>query len=327
MWFLPINMHVIRKFASMVLAEISGKKLSPMVYSAVNAADYFNDEISVLVAGHDCRAAAEEAAKIASVSKVILVESPDLDHSLADSVSKAAYAVQQKFSFERIIAASSNFSKDVIPRLGGMLEVQPISEIIKIMNLDCYKRAAYAGNAIYTVSTLQKLRLLTIRATAFEKNSTKAEASVIETVEVPDLKSAMTWVAEEVEKAERPDLTSAKIVVSGGRGLKNKEGFKLAEELGDCLGAAVGASRAAVDAHFCHNELQVGQTGKIVAPDLYIALGISGAIQHLAGMKDSKVIVAVNTDPEAPIFTIADYGLVGDVFKVVPELIDRLKRK
>ena len=315
-----------RYFASLVLAEHNNSILSPIVSSAINAAEYFNDEISVLVAGNNCESVANQASKIAGVSKVLYADNIDLKYQQADSIAKVVHTLQLQRKYLRIIAASSNYSKDIIPRIGGMLEVQPISEIIKIMNVDCYKRAAYAGNAVYTVSSLQDLRLLIIRATAFDKNPERKESAPVEKIEVKDIKSLMKWVGEEIEAKTRPDLTSAKIVVSGGRGLKNKEGFVLAENLADSLGAAVGASRAAVDAHFCHNELQVGQTGKIVAPDLYIALGISGAIQHIAGMKDSKVIVAINTDSEAPIFSFADYGLVADAFKAVPELISKMKK-
>lgn len=319
-------MFIRRLFSSLVLAEHNNLKVSPLLSSAINAAEYFNEDVSVLVAGSMCKSVAEEVAKIKGVSKVFLVDSPDLEHQQADSVVKVLQFLQEKKKFRRVLASSSNFSKDVIPRLGGALEVQPITDVIKIMNADCFKRAAYAGNAIYTVSTVQPLRLLTIRATAFEKNPGRETSATIENISVPEVTSAMKWISEEREEQSRPDLTAAKIVVSGGRGLKNREGFHLAEELGDCLGAAVGASRAAVDAHYCHNELQVGQTGKIVAPDLYIAIGISGAIQHLAGMKDSKVIVAINTDPEAPIFSVADYGLVADAFKAVPEIISKLKK-
>lgn len=315
-----------RLFASLVLAEHNNSKLSGAVYSAVNAAEYFNDDITVAVAGTDCYSVAEEASKIKGVNKVLYVDSLDLKHQQPDSIVKVLETLQKQYIYNRVIAASTTFSKDVIPRLGGVLDVQPITEIIKIMNIDCYKRAAYAGNAIYTVSTFQDFRLLTIRATSFEKNPTTANSSEIKKLDLQDLKSNTKWISEEIEIKSRPDLSNAKIIVSGGRGLKNKDGFKLVEQLADSLGGAIGASRAAVDAEFCGNELQVGQTGKIVAPELYIALGISGAIQHLAGMKDSKVIVAINTDPEAPIFSVSDYGLVADVFKAVPELISKLKK-
>ncbi|OMJ89421.1 hypothetical protein SteCoe_8419 [Stentor coeruleus] len=322
-----LKMFLRRKFTSLVLAEHNNVKLNPIVYSAVNATEYFNDDITVLVAGDTCGTVAQEASLIDGVSRVLHIDNRDLKYQLADSLAKAIKQVQQMNNFKRIIAGSSNFSRDVIPRLGGAFGVQPVTEITKIMNEDCYKRAAYAGNAIYTVVFVQPdVRLLTIRATSFDKNPVKKTPAPIERFDAGDVKSAMTWVSEEIIKADRPDLTSAKIVVAGGRGLKSKEGFKIAEELADTLGGAVGASRAAVDAHYCHNELQVGQTGKIVAPNLYIALGISGAIQHLAGMKDSKVIVSVNTDPEAPIFSVSDYGLVGDAFKVVPEMISKLKK-
>jgi electron transfer flavoprotein alpha subunit len=319
-------MFLYRQFSSLILAEHNNKKLNPIVYSAVNAADYFNDDITVLVAGSNCMTVAEEASKIKGVSKVLHADSILLEHHLPDVVTSVLHSVQSSLNFKRILAASSNFSRDVIPRLGGMLETQPITEITKIMNQDVYKRSAYAGNAIYTVSSVQALRLLTVRSTSFDKNPVKNQASPVETWKVDGLKTLMNWENEEIEIVTRPELASARIVVSGGRGLKNKEGFGLAEQLADALGAGLGASRAAVDAGFCHNDLQVGQTGKIVAPELYVALGISGAIQHLAGMKDSKTIVAINTDPEAPIFSVSDYGLVGDAFKVVPEIISKLKK-
>ena len=319
-------MFIRRFFSTLVLAEHSNLKLSPLVGPALNASEYFNEKISVLVVGHNCDSVVSEVSKLKGVSKVYLASSPDLEHQQADAVARILKSLQSTHNFKRILASSSNFSRDVICRLGGALEVQPITEIIKIVNADTYKRAAYAGNAIYTVSTAQSLRLLTVRATAFDKTPASPSACPVEKLPVDGIKSLMAWIGEDIEKQTRPELTAAKIVVSGGRGLKNKEGFRLAEELGDCLGAAVGASRAAVDAHYCHNELQVGQTGKIVAPDLYVAIGISGAIQHLAGMKDSKVIVAINNDPEAPIFAVSDYALVADAFKAVPELIAKLKK-
>ena len=315
-----------RAFASLILAEHNNSRLSPLVASAVNAAEYFNDDIDVLVAGNNCESVATQVSKIGGVSSVLYANHLDLQYQQADSVAKVLHSVQLQKVYKRIIAASSNFSKDIIPRLGGILEVQPITEIIKIMNADCYKRAAYAGNAVYTVSSFQDLRLLLIRATSFEKNPEIAIGAPIEKIEVKNVKSLMKWVGEEIETKYRPDLSTSKIVVSGGKGLKNKEGFELTENLADVLGGAVGASRAAVDGHFCNNELQVGQTGKIIAPDLYIALGISGAIQHLAGMKDSKCIVSINTDPEAPIFEVSDYGLVADAFKTVPEIISKLTK-
>lgn len=316
-----------RTFTSLILAEHNNVKLSSIVYNAINAAEYFNDDITVLVAGDKCGTVAQEASLIQGVTNVIHFDSPDLKYQLSDSMTKALMQVHNVYEYKRIIAASSNFSRDIIPRLGGMLEVQPVTEITKIMNGDCYKRASYAGNAISTVIfAQQKVRLLTVRATSFDKNTIQNTPAPVESFDSGDVKSSMEWVGEDIEKATRPDLMTAKVVVAGGRGLKNKEGFKIAEDLADTLQGAVGASRAAVDAHFCHNELQIGQTGKIVAPNLYIALGISGAIQHLAGMKDSKVIVAVNTDPEAPIFNVADYGLVSDAFKVVPEIISKIRK-
>ena len=316
-----------KAFSSLVLAEHNNAKLAPGVYNAVNAASFFEEETILLVAGKDCSSVADEASKIKSVSKVLLWDRDELKHHTADSVADAIAAIQKQNNYKRVLAASSNFSRDVIPRLGGILNVQPISEVTKIMNEECFKRPGYAGNAIFTIGTHQELKLLTIRATAFDQNEVVDEAAPVEKVSLEtNLSQKIKFIKEEVQKSERPDLGTAKIVVTGGRGLKGPENFHIAEDLAEVLGGAVGATRAAVDAHYCPNDLQVGQTGKIVAPDLYIALGVSGAIQHLAGMKDSKVIVAINTDGEAPIFEVADYGLVGDVFKVVPEMIEKLKK-
>mmetsp|Transcript_14214 Transcript_14214/g.14288 ORF Transcript_14214/g.14288 Transcript_14214/m.14288 type:complete len:245 (-) Transcript_14214:1051-1785(-) len=244
---------------------------------------------------------------------------------MADVMTQTLQAVQTQYRFKRIIGATSQFSRDIIPRLGGVMNIQPISDVVRIMNEKCFKRPGYAGNAIYTVTTHQDFILLTIRSTSFDRNPVSKTASPIERIDLNiPFRPVMTWVSQNLEVNERPELGTAKIIVTGGRGLKSKDNWHVVEEFAAKLGAGVGASRAAVDAGFCSNDLQIGQTGKIVAPNLYIACGVSGAIQHIAGMKDSKVIVAINTDPEAPIFSVADYGLVADLFKAIPEMIQKL---
>lgn len=317
-----------RRFASLVLAEHSQSALNPATRAAVNAATYLNDDVHVLVAGKGCASVVQEASKISGVSQVWSLDHSALEHPSAEVIAGLIAALHAQQQFSGILASSSNVARDVIPRLGGLLNLQPITEIIQIKNDETFLRPMYAGNALQTVICSSKPKVLTVRPTSFDKAADKSAACPV--VEVPHelLPAArVTWVSEEVVKSDRPDLASAKRIVTGGRGLKSKENFKLAEDLANALGAALGATRAAVDAHYCPNDLQIGQTGKVVAPDLYIALGVSGAIQHLAGMKDSKVIVAINTDPEAPIFAVADYGLVADVFKAVPELTAKLASK
>lgn len=320
-------MFLSRKFSTLILSDHNNFKLNPLVYYTVNAAEYFNDDITILVAGDDCKQVATEASLIDGVNKVLQINHQNLKHQLSDSMAKSIKQLQQIHNFKRIIAASSNFTNDIIPRLGGVFGVQPVTEITKIMNEDCYKRLAYAGNAINTVVFHQNdIRLITIRATSFDRNPVKNIPAPIEDFYVKDVKSAMTWLGEDIEKVIRPDLITAEIVVEVGKGLKNKNGFKLAEELADCLRGAIGASTAVIDRNLCNNYLQIGQFGRNVAPDLYIALGISGAVQHLARIKESKVIVAINIDPGAKIFSVADYGIVADVFEVVPEMISKIKK-
>ncbi|CAG9325243.1 unnamed protein product [Blepharisma stoltei] len=314
-----------RAFSSLILAEHNNTKLAGGVYSAINAADYFNEETTVLVAGENCSSVAEEASKIKGVTKVLHYDNPVLKNHMADVMTQTLQAVQTQYRFKRIIGATSQFSRDIIPRLGGVMNTQPISDVVRIMNEKCFKRPGYAGNAIYTVTTHQDFILLTIRSTSFDRNPVSKTASPIERIDLNiPFRPVMTWVSQNLEANERPELGTAKIIVTGGRGLKSKDNWHVVEGLAEKLGAGVGASRAAVDAGFCSNDLQIGQTGKIVAPNLYIACGVSGAIQHIAGMKDSKVIVAINTDPEAPIFSVADYGLVADLFKAIPEIIQKL---
>mmetsp|Transcript_5859 Transcript_5859/g.10433 ORF Transcript_5859/g.10433 Transcript_5859/m.10433 type:complete len:323 (+) Transcript_5859:1331-2299(+) len=316
-----------RQFATLVLAEHNNKILSPATRAAVSAATFLNEDVHVLVAGKNIGGVAQEAAKIRGVDKVLSIQHDALEHPSAEVFAGLLAALHASHNFTGFVAAGSNTSRDIIPRLGGLLNIQPITEVLEVKNAETFLRPMYAGNALQTVVSSSTPKILTIRATAFEKLPDKATASPIDEVS-PDLvpRSTVEWVSEEIAKSDRPELANAKRIVTGGRGLKSKENFKLAEDLANVLGAALGATRAAVDAHYCPNDLQIGQTGKVVAPELYISLGVSGAIQHLAGMKDSKVIVSINTDPEAPIFAVSDYGLVGDIFKVVPELTAKLSK-
>jgi len=316
-----------RRFTSLLVAEHSNGKLSSHVYNAVQAAEFFNEDTTILVAGHSQRKVAEEASRILNVDKVLYFDRPEFEHPTADLMASLVKAVQNKYKYKRVLAASSSSSKDYMPRVAAMFDVQPVTDIISILNEDSFKRATYAGNAIYTIHSHQSPQFLTLRPTSFEKSLITTEACPIEDLQL-DLKFCplARWKQDILEKSDRPELGTAPRVVGGGRAVKSKENFKLIEDLAQAFNAAVGATRAAVDAGYCTNDLQVGQTGKIVAPQLYVAVGISGAIQHLAGMKDSKVIVAINTDKEAPIFEISDYGLVGDLFKIVPELIEKVNK-
>jgi len=275
--------------------------------------------------GHQCGKVAEQVATLAGVHAVWCVDNPDFEHQLAESVSELVVSLVN--SFDYILAPSSTFGKNVTPRIAALLDVGQVSDVSKILEADLFEHPVYAGNAIETVRILDAIKVLTIRTTAFTPVSNSQSPCCIERINKEVSFDKTEFVTHELSQSLRPELGSAKIVVSGGRGLQNAEKFKLVEELADTLGAAVGASRAAVDAGFVPNDYQVGQTGKVVAPNLYIAVGISGAVQHLAGMKDSKVIVAINKDEDAPIFQIADYGLVGDLFELVPQLIEELKSR
>ena len=272
----------------------------------------------MLVAGEGCQSAADAAAQIPGVSKVLMADSAQYGHALAEEMASIVASVAPGYG--HIIAATTTSSKNYMPRVAAMLDVAQISDIISVESPDTFKRPIYAGNAIATVQSADPVKVLTVRGTAFDPVPAEGGNASVEPVGVTDEVGVSEWVKEDVVELERPELTAASIIISGGRGMQNGENFSLLESVADKLGAAIGASRAAVDAGFVPNDMQVGQTGKIVAPDLYIAVGISGAIQHLAGMKDSKVIVAINKDEDAPIFQVADYGLAADLFKAVPEM-------
>jgi electron transfer flavoprotein alpha subunit len=276
------------------------------------------------VAGHGVEKAAAAAARLPGVTKVHVADSPALAHALAEPL--AALLVQMAAHHDHLFAASTAIGKNVMPRVAAPLDVQPISDISAVEGPDLFVRPIYAGNALATVQSVDAKKVITVRAASFDPVPAEGGSAAIEPVSMPDIPVSSRFVSAELSKSERPELSAARVVVSGGRGMQNGENFKLLEPIADLLGAAVGASRAAVDAGFVPNDYQVGQTGKIVAPDLYVAIGISGAIQHLAGMKDSKVIVAINKDEDAPIFQVADYGLVGDLFVILPELQAELER-
>ncbi len=310
--------------AVLLVAEHDNKSLSPLTHKAMTAAAGLGGEVHVLVAGNGCRPAAEAAAKMAGVAKVKLVESAQLEQQLAEEM--AALIVPMMADYAAVLAPASSISKSFMPRLAALLDVAQISEITAVHGADTFERPIYAGNAIQTVKSTDGKKVITVRTASFSAAGEGGSAA-IEQVSAPAAAGLSKFERNELSKSERPELTSAKIVISGGRGMQAGENFKkYIEPVADRLRAAVGASRAAVDAGYAPNDYQVGQTGKVVAPDLYIAVGISGAIQHLAGMKDSKVIVAINKDEEAPIFQVADYGLVADLFTALPELAAELDK-
>jgi electron transfer flavoprotein alpha subunit len=307
----------------LVIADHDNAALKPATLNALTAAAKLG-EIHILVAGSDAHGAAKAAAMVTGVSKVLLADAPAYAHKLPENLAPLAADIGRGYS--HVLAPATSFGKNLLPRVAALLDSQQISEMVGIDNSDTFQRPIYAGNAIATVRSSDRVKVITVRGTAFEAASAEGGAALIELVETGADTDLSKFIGEELSKSERPELTSARVVVSGGRGMGSGENFALLERLADKLGAAVGASRAAVDAGFVPNDYQVGQTGKIVAPDLYIAVGISGAIQHLAGMKDSKVIVAINKDEEAPIFQIADYALVADLFKAIPEFDELLKK-
>ena len=310
--------------AILVFAEHDNKALKKASLSTVAAAQKIGGEIHLLVAGHECAEAAKAASQVAGVAKVLHADAPQLDDEIAENV--AALMVGLAKGYSHLLAPATSNGKNVMPRVAALLDVQQVSEIIAVDSPDTFQRPIYAGNAIATVQSADPIKVITVRATGFDAVEASGGGAPVEKVEAPADSGLSSFVGREVSKSERPELTSARVVVSGGRGMGSGDNFKLLEPLADKLGAAMGASRAAVDAGFVPNDWQVGQTGKIVAPELYIAVGISGAIQHLAGMKDSRVIVAVNKDEEAPIFSVADYGIVGDLFQVVPQRGEELNK-
>ncbi|MEM5311678.1 FAD-binding protein [Paraburkholderia sp. JHI869] len=304
---------------NLVIAEHDNHAIKAATLNTVAAAQKIGGDVHVLIAGHDAQAAADAAAKIAGVAKVLLADAPQLEQGLAENIEATILSIANHYS--HILAPATASGKNVTPRVAAKLDVAQISDITAVHSADTFERPIYAGNAIASVQSQDAIKVITVRTTAFDPVAAVGGSAAIEKIEAAADSGLTQFVSREVTKLDRPELTSAKIIVSGGRGLGSGENYtKVLEPLADKLNAALGASRAAVDAGFVPNDYQVGQTGKIVAPQLYVAVGISGAIQHLAGMKDSKVIVAINKDEEAPIFSVADYGLVGDLFTAVPEL-------
>jgi len=302
----------------LVIAEHDNASVKGATLNTISAAKAIGGDVNVLVAGAGCFAVAEAAAKIEGVAKVLVADNAAYEHQLAENM--ASLIADLGKGYTHILAPATTNGKNTLPRAAALLDVQAISDIISVESDDTFKRPIYAGNVIATVQSADAIKVITVRGTAFDAVAAEGGSAAVETVDTVADAGVSNFVGEELAKSDRPELTAAKIVISGGRGMQNGENFEMLYKVADKLGAAVGASRAAVDAGFVPNDMQVGQTGKIVAPDLYIAVGISGAIQHLAGMKDSKVIVAINKDEEAPIFQVADYGLVADLFEAVPEV-------
>jgi electron transfer flavoprotein alpha subunit len=310
--------------AILLLAEHDNNAIKPATLNAVTAAGKIGGEVHLLVAGQNAKAAAEAGAKIAGIAKVLLCDDAAYANGLAENI--AALLVKLAPAYSHVMAATTAISKSAMPRAAALLDVAQISDIIGVESPDTFVRLTYAGNAVTTVQSSDKIKAITVRSTGFDAAPATGGNAAVETVGGAGDTGLSAFLRQEVHRSERPELSSARIVISGGRGMQSGDNFKLLERVADKLGAAVGASRAAVDAGFVPNDYQVGQTGKIIAPELYVAVGISGAIQHLAGMKDSKVIVAINKDEEAPIFQVADYGLVADLFQAVPELEKELSK-
>ena len=302
----------------LIVAEHDNGSIKGATLNVVAAANAIGGDVTVLVAGADCSSAGDAAAKIAGVGKVLVADNAAYANQLAENVSLLVADLAKDYSY--ILAPATSNGKSIMPRVAALLDVAQISDIISVESGDTFKRPIYAGNVIATVQSTDATKVITVRTTAFDAVAAEGGSAAVEAVDNVQDAGISSFVSEELAVSDRPELTAAKVVISGGRGMQNGENFKMLEAIADKLGAAVGASRAAVDAGFVPNDMQVGQTGKIVAPELYIAVGISGAIQHLAGMKDSKVIVAINKDEDAPIFQVADYGLVADLFNAVPEL-------
>ena len=308
----------------LVIAEHDNRNLNGATLNSVSAAMKLCSEIHLLVAGHHSRAVAEQAAQVAGVAKVRWADCEHYGHSLAENL--APLVVELAGGYTHILVPATSTGKNLAPRVAAVLDVAPLSEVISIETADTFVRTIYAGNVLATVQSADAIKVITVRSTGFDAAASHGGSALIEAVEAAAKDDSARFVSRELTRSERPELSAARRVISGGRGMGSADNFRLLEQIADKLGAAVGASRAAVDAGYVTNSYQVGQTGKIIAPELYIAVGISGAVQHLAGMKDSKVIVAINKDEEAPIFQVADYGLVGDLFKVLPELSRELDK-
>lgn len=306
----------------LVIAEHDHQTLKPATLNAISAAAVLNQDIHVLVAGLNCESSAKQAAQVKGVAKVLMANADSLENQLAENVSAQILEIARNYS--HILAASTTFGKNILPRVAAKLDVAQVSDVLAIESEDTFQRPIYAGNVLATVQSTDAIKVLTVRTTSFPPAEMFSESVGIEVVQAVADSGLSRFISRKLAVSDKPELTSAKIVVSGGRGVGSAENFNILSQLADKLNAAIGASRAAVDAGFAPNDWQVGQTGKVVAPDLYFAVGISGAIQHLAGMSDSKVVVAINKDPDAPIFGVADYGLVGDLFQVIPELVEKL---
>uniref|UniRef100_T1IMB9 Electron transfer flavoprotein alpha/beta-subunit N-terminal domain-containing protein n=1 Tax=Strigamia maritima TaxID=126957 RepID=T1IMB9_STRMM len=318
---------IARNNSSLVIAEHDNEKLIAATLNTITAAKTIGSNVTCLVAGTKVSAIVDQLKKVEGVTKILIAENEAFKGFVAESLTPLIIATHKQFKFTHILAGGTSFGKNLLPRVAATLDVSPISDVISITAPDTFIRPIYAGNALMTLKSLDTLKVLTVRTTAFEAAKTEGGSAPAENAPNAEVKTDLSvFLKAELSKSDRPELASAKRVISGGRGLRSGDNFKLLYDLADKMGAAVGASRAAVDAGFVPNDMQVGQTGKIVAPELYIAVGISGAIQHLAGMKDSKTIVAINKDPEAPIFQVADFGLVADLFKAVPEMTEKLSK-
>jgi len=311
--------------STLVVIEHDGKKMLPVSRHALTAAKKVGGDIACIVAGPEVGAVAQEVAAVQGLAKVLVVQNEDYKGFMPERLTPLLLAAQDQFKFSHILAGASAFSRGLLPRLAAKLDVSPISDIIDVKDADTFVRTIYAGNAIMTLRSKDPVKILTVRTTAFEADESSGGSAAQDQMDAPaDMPKNSEFVGQELSKSDRPELGAAKVVISGGRGMKSGDNFEMLYKLADKVGGAVGASRAAVDAGMVPNDMQIGQTGKIIAPELYVAVGISGAIQHLAGMKDSKTIVAINKDPEAPIFQVADLGLVADLFKAVPEMTDKI---
>lgn len=314
----------VRNASTLLVAEHDNDTINPITLNAAAAAAQLGGDVTGLVVGSNCAKAAEELSKVAGVTKVLVADNEGYKGNMPETLTPIVTSLQEQSGFSHIVAGASAFGKGLLPRIAAKLDVEPISDIIEIKSEDTFVRTIYAGNALQTVKSTSDVKIVTVRGTSFEAAEMSGGSGAVESITAIDASDLSKWVKQELTKSDRPELTAARVVISGGRGMKNGDNFQLLYTLADKMNAAVGASRAAVDAGFVPNDMQVGQTGKIVAPELYIAVGISGAIQHLAGMKDSKTIVAINKDPDAPIFQVSDLGLVDDLFKAVPNMTEAL---